>query len=212
MAILAGLAGMVLPSVRSPLDKARIRRAGAITQESLAKTRALAIRKGNAVEFRWEPGGRRFQIVEVVTETTAAVTVISDAAGASSEIAAELLTAEADPGEDSEPALSEQAVGLLREGWLPEGTQFAGTELPDATATAGQDASQDASDRAWRSIRFSPSGRASASAVIQIGGSRDFVADVSVRSLTAMAAVSEPYRLAEETGVDAASATSEVVP
>lgn len=220
MAILAGLAGMILPSVRGPLDKARIRRAGAVTQESLAKARSLAIRNGRAVEFQWEPGGRRFQIVEVVAATAAAVTVISDAAGASADITAETPLVELETAADAELLPGDQQIsGLLRAGLLPDGTQFAGTGDSEATVAAEEPAAVDtAVDAAvaWRSVRFSPSGRASASEVIQIGGSRDFVVDVSVRSLTAMAVVSDPYRPLQtpviDAGADAAAATNEVAP
>ncbi len=219
MAILAGLAGMILPSVRGPLDKARIRRAGAVTQESLAKARSLAIRNGRAVEFQWEPGGRRFQIVEVVAATAAAVTVISDAAGASADIAAETPLVELETAADAELLPGDQQTsGLLRAGLLPDGTQFAGTGDSEVTVAAEEPAAVDAAVAAvaWRSVRFSPSGRASASDVIQIGGSRDFVVDVSVRSLTAMAVVSDPYRPLQtpviDAGADAAAATNEVAP
>ncbi len=74
LGILAAIAGLTLPALRGPLDKSRLRYSAREVQSALAKTRALAIRAGEAHSFRYEIGGRNFRI-----ETTAVADVPSTA-------------------------------------------------------------------------------------------------------------------------------------
>ena len=62
LAILAALAALVQPSVRGLLDKSRLNAGAKQVQAALAKTRALAIREGAPVWFRFEPGGQQWWI------------------------------------------------------------------------------------------------------------------------------------------------------
>jgi type II secretion system protein H len=62
LAILAALAALVQPSIRGVLDKSRLTAGANQVKSALAKTRALAIREGVPVWFRFEPGGHRWWI------------------------------------------------------------------------------------------------------------------------------------------------------
>ena len=192
MAVLAAVAGLVLPSMRGPLDKSRITGAAKELQASLAKARSLAIRESSQIVFRYEISGDRYMIERATGPVNAMITVLEDQSG----------TATTPSGLTSESAeVSAQSVDvtgesslisqILREGRLPVGVTFA---EPVASAFITSEPSA-VSLRRWSDpIRFEPSGRTQ-DATIRVAGQRDFVVDVTLRGLTAMTSYSAPMRI-----------------
>lgn len=205
LGILAAIAGLTLPALRGPLDKSRLRYSAREVQRTLAKTRALAIRAGEAHSFRYEIGGRNFRI-----ETTAPADVTSTTG---SLLETELVPDKATYGLDADAALPlEPVLRTVRAGQLPDGVVFAVPSPQDAITEAGAantlaieqpvDAAMagtglsDAAVSHWSEpVRFAPNGRA-ADATIRIQGSRDFHIAVSLRGLTGIASYSAPQRSA----------------
>ena len=192
MAVLAAVAGLVLPSMRGPLDKSRITGAAKELQASLAKARSLAIRESSQIVFRYEISGDRYMIERATGPVNAMITVLEDQSG----------TATTPSGLTSESAeVSAQSVDvtgesslisqILREGRLPVGVTFA---EPVASAFITSEPSA-VSLRRWSDpIRFEPSGRTQ-DVTIRVAGQRDFVVDVTLRGLTAMTSYSAPMRI-----------------
>jgi len=203
LGILVAIAGLTLPALRGPLDKSRLRHSACQVQSALAKTRALAIRAGEAHSFRYKIGGRNFRI-----ETSAP----ADASTGTGD----LLEAERFPGKpnhlpDAYIALSlEPVLRTVRTGQLPDGvvftvsaTQYTTTdtaaasalpiEEPAAVAMANSDSNGRMLSRWSAPVRIAPNGRAM-DATIRVQGSRDFHIDVSLRGLTGMASYSSPQR------------------
>ena len=192
MAVLAAVAGLVLPSMRGPLDKSRLTGAAKELQASLAKARSLAIRESSQVVFRYEISGDRYIIERGSRPVDAMITVLEDASGATttpSGLATESAEAPTPPMDDTGEG---NLISMtLREGRLPVGVTFA---EPVASASITSEPSA-ASLRRWSDpIRFEPSGRAQ-DATIRVAGQRNFVVDVTLRGLTAMASYSAPTRV-----------------
>ena len=192
MAVLAAVAGLVLPSMRGPLDKSRLTGAAKELQASLAKARSLAIRESSQVVFRYEISGDRYIIERGSRPVDAMITVLEDASGATttpSGLATESAEAPTPPMDDTGEG---NLISMtLREGRLPVGVTFA-EPVTSALVTSEPSA---ASLRRWsHPIRFEPSGRAQ-DATIRVAGQRNFVVDVTLRGLTAMAVYSAPTRI-----------------
>lgn len=203
LGILAAIAGLTLPALRGPLDKSRLRYSAREVQSALAKTRALAIRAGEAHSFRYEIGGRNFRI-----ETTAVADVPSTA-GSLLETA--FVPDDVTYGPGAARPL-EPVLRTVRTGQLPDGVVFAVPAPRDTVTEAGsantlaieqpadavmaETGLSDAFVSRWSEpVRFSPNGRA-ADATIRIQGSRDFHIAVSLRGLTGIASYSMPQRAA----------------
>lgn len=208
MAVLAAVAGLVLPSLRGPLDKSRLTGAAKELRASLAKARALAIRESRQVAFRYEIGGDRYIIERASGPANAMITVLEDSSGATttpSGLTTE--SADAPTARTDNPDGSSLKSMTLREGRLPVGLSFAepvsekevsdeSQIAPDVIAPAitTSDPSTGGFRRWSDAIRFEPSGRTQ-DAVIRVTGQRDFVVDVTLRGLTATAMYSAPTRI-----------------
>ena len=192
MAVLAAVAGLALPSMRGPLDKSRLTGAAKELQASLAKARSLAIRESSHVVFRYEISGDRYIIERAPDVLNTMIKVLEDPSGAAttpSGLATE--SAEAPTSPMDETGEGNLISMTLREGRLPVGVTFA---EPVTSALVPSEPSA-ASLRRWSDpIRFEPSGRAQ-DATIRVAGQRDFVVDVTLRGLTAMAVYSAPTRI-----------------
>ncbi len=208
MAVLAAVAGFVLPSMRGPLDKSRLTGAAKEVQASLAKSRSLAIRESSVVSFRYEIAGDRFIIQRDPSLVNALITVLEDSSGVTttpSGLSTEVAEASAQPIDET--SASSLTSLTLREGRLPTGVSFAD---PVASGSISSEPST-ASLRRWSDpIRFQPSGRTE-DATIRVTGQRDFVVDVTLRGLTAMASYSAPMRVAPPQA-PVATATAEALP
>lgn len=192
MAVLAAVAGLVLPSMRGPLDKSRLTGAAKELQASLAKARSLAIRESSQVIFRYEIAGDRYIIGRAQDAVNTLITVLEDPSGAATTpagLSSETVEAPGQPIDDS--GESRLTTLTLREGRLPVGVTFA---EPVASGSVTSEPSA-TSLRHWSEpIQFQPSGRTE-DATIRITGQRDFVVDVTLRGLTAMASYSAPTRI-----------------
>ena len=193
MAVLAAVAGLVLPSMRGPLDKSRLTGAAKELQASLAKARSLAIREGSLVSFRYEIAGGRYVIERIPAPVNATITVLEDPSGAAttpSGLSTESAEAPARPidgkGESNLISMT------LREGRLPVGVTFA---EPVTSGLIASEPSATSLQRWSDPIHFQPSGLTE-DATIRVTGQRDFVVDVTLRGLTAMAIYSAPIRVA----------------
>jgi len=180
LAVLSALAALAQPSLRGVLDKSRLTGAARQVQAALAKSRALAIREGVPVWFRFEPGGQ----VWWIERDPAVQPVALPAAGSEPPAPTELPSTEA-----ALPEASVTAV-VLRSDRLPEGVSF-------PPAGSGQ------SDR----IPWSALGRTS-SCQLRLYGQRQFVIDLTLRGLTGMASSTAPFRVAEPTVTEPAAETA----
>ena len=192
MAVLAAVAELVLPSMRGPLDKSRLTGAAKDLQASLAKARSLAIREGLHVVFRYEISGDRYIIERASGPVNAMITVLEDPSGATttpSGLATESAEAPAQPIDETSASSSTSLT--LREGQLPVGVTFA---EPVVSGSIPSDPSATGLKRWSDPIRFEPSGRTQ-DVTIRVAGQRDFVVDVTLRGLTAMASYSAPTRV-----------------
>ena len=84
IAVLAAMAALTVPAMRGPLDKSRLTGAAKQLQAALAKSRALAIREGFAVHFRYEIFGDRYVIERAPSVQGTMVTVLEDSVGSMS--------------------------------------------------------------------------------------------------------------------------------
>jgi prepilin-type N-terminal cleavage/methylation domain-containing protein len=183
LAVLSALAALVQPAMRGVLDKSRLTGAAKQVQAALAKSRALAIREGVSVWFRFEPGGQRWWI-----EKAAAVQPLSSVEN-EPELPVTMAAETAGPAAGSAVA----AAVVLRSDRLPEGVTF-------------PPADNGSSER----IVFSAIGRTS-SRRLRLSGQRQFVIDVAIRGLTSMATCTTPFRPGTtETNTVASAADSEV--
>ena len=191
LAILAALAALVQPSVRGLLDKSRLNAGAKQVQAALAKTRALAIREGAPVWFRFEPGGQQWWIerdpasvplaVSADAAAGAATAPVTDPAAATdvnrAGAAAGSVAAAASAGlQGSETPVPGSGSVVLRMDRLPEGVTFSAVE-------SGQ------SER----VRFSVSGRTTGRQ-LRLSGQREFVVDLTIRGLTGLASSTTPFR------------------
>jgi prepilin-type N-terminal cleavage/methylation domain-containing protein len=188
LAVLSALAALAQPSLRGVLDKSRLTGAARQVQAALAKSRALAIREGVPVWFRFEPGGQVWWIErDPAVQPVAAPAVGSEFAAPAVVESANTATAPA-AAPATEPATVTAVV--LRSDRLPEGVSF-----PPAGSSQ--------SDR----IPWSALGRTS-SCQLRLYGQRQFVIDLTLRGLTGMASSTAPFRVAEQTLTEPAAATA----
>lgn len=220
MAVLAAVAGLVLPSMRGPLDKSRLTGAAKQLQASLAKARSLAIREGSEVTFRYEKSGIRFVIERVPAQFNPMITAMEDNSSATntlSGLSAEIPEAPVLPVDDA--GMGNLKSLILREGRLPTGVTFADSASDSSPSTQGSISIDAVSSeslttglRGWSDpIRFQPSGRTD-DVTIRVAGQRDFVVDVTLRGLTAMASYSAPKRVIPQQSPAGAMGTSEALP
>ena len=232
MAVLTAVAGLILPSMRGPLDKSRLTGAAKQLQASLAKARSLAIREGSEVTFRYEISGDRFVIERIPAQPNSMITVLEDSSSATttpSGLSAEIPEAPVQPVDDA--GMGNLTSLILREGRLPTGVSFADSASDSSPSTQGSIGTEAVSSesmtrestsmtrestttglRGWSDpIRFQPSGRTD-DVTIRVAGQRDFVVDITLRGLTAMASYSAPKRLVPQQSTADALGTSEALP
>lgn len=231
LTILVTVTGMTLPAIRGSLDKSRLTSAAKDVQAALGKTRALAIREGSAMQFRFETGGGRF-VIERPAPAAAHSIVLAGATGEVAETTSGLNAETPDPaattGSQTAPgedlASSQQAI-VMRKGSLPDGVIFEpeiGGDLSLVTGTSGESGAGTfqsgvsaagnvgstemdgtVSGPMWSApIVFHPSGRTQ-SRILRLRGQRDFVIDVSLRGLTAAASCGAPQRLSSDVAATA---------
>ncbi len=166
LAVLAAIASLTLPSLRGPMDKARLRGAAREIETAIAKSRSLAIRTGQPHWFTFEPGGRAWRIETNIEP------VPGEGAGA---------TATAS-GLTPDGPESEEVSHFVRGGVLPDGVTFSDESIQSADLVE-PDVLLDAGPKWSEPIHFNPIGR-TANRKFALRGARDFEVRVRVRGLT----------------------------
>ncbi len=192
--ILTIVAALILPAVRGPLERSRLRSSAVDVQKAWGSARTLAIREGMAMEFRCETGGRHWKIERV--GTTVRVRSDDGAGATGSGLRAD---------DDLSGGLLEDGLPsdrLMREGWLPEGVAFDDLSLQysrpaeRAVSEFGVESEQTGADFGSRwsePLKFLPEGR-SEDARLRIRGADGFVVNVRIRGLTSAVSFSRPFR------------------
>lgn len=221
LAVLAAIAALMIPAVRGPLDKSRLTSAAQQVQASIAKTRALAVREGVAVQLRYRINGQQLVIERVPGSLTTDLPLQIDD-GSNSEPGSapavpsqpeSLAATEDSASEEGLSALSDSGVNpvRLREFELPSGVTFAVptsslspdqstdlsadlvTEQSTPTSLQGTLANGQGLDEWSEPIIFQPDGR-TRNTTLRLNGQRDFYVQVFVRGLTGTARYTSPQR------------------
>jgi len=198
MAILTVVSAFVLPSLRGPLERGRLRSAAVSIQSAWGKARSVAIREGTAMTFRCKLGGRSWKIERGHSPVVVRVSVGD--AQSSTELGTE---------EDQRQRLSgggEQA--LIRKGRLPDGVIFDELIVRNSLAQPQGDGGFGDDERfvaevssQWSEpVKFQPSGR-SQDARLRIAAADNFVVDVKIRGLTSNASFTTPFRTRRTVGL-----------
>jgi prepilin-type N-terminal cleavage/methylation domain-containing protein len=220
LAIVVSVAGLAIPAMRGPLDKARLTSAAKEVQATLAKARALAIREGTAVQFRYEPGGRRY-VIERRAETDYLLVTVLEESGMATATPSGLMSESGESTSAEQSSVDADASvadstgpTILREGQLPISVTFAAADFSEPVAGANLLNGMDAAAASAASttdtplqtlavagvtnwsvpIEFTPAGRTT-DHVVRLLGQREFYVDVTLRGLTSMVRYSRPQRL-----------------
>ncbi len=178
LGVIATVAAMAQPALRSSLGDSRLRSAARQVRTELAKTRLRAMQSGMAQRFRYQVEHNCFEIAPVNFNA-------EDASG----------DTESSYRPGAEPVSTDRAVvaGSAPPAPLP-GSQAVQQELPDGVLFDPAEAHLTAviDEEGWSApIVFYPNGRA-ADATIRLRGERGAVVDVSLRGLTGVATASKP--------------------
>ncbi len=111
VAIVASLVAMVLPAMRGPLSKSRLRSAAKGLSDALARARLEAIESGASWQFRYQPGTGRYEVAPRPASAPGTSLPFSTGGMGRSPMAAE-------------PSVQREAV----QSDLPEGVRFHGQE------------------------------------------------------------------------------------
>lgn len=193
VSILTVVTAFVIPAVKGPLERSRLRSAAVDVQNAWGKARSLAIREGMPMAFRCELGGRYWKIERV--GNTVAVSSNTDAEETPSGLRVD--------SEQNDEFSSERrpASRLVREGWLPQGVTFDDLKLrgqteptSDEFGNSDEDLSQSmVLDSRWSdALEFRPEGR-SQDALLRIAGSDDSAVNVRIRGLTSAVTFTAPF-------------------
>ncbi len=194
VAILTLVSAFVVPALRGPLNRSRLRSGAVDVQSAWGKARSFAIREGMSMTFRCRHGGRHWKIERLHGKAELNSDLESD-------LPPEFLSDD-DQGIDQLATESHGKGNLVREGRLPEGVTFAGLKLEN-TSTQRQDEfdgrsndgqSQNSAAEMWsRPLKFSPDGR-SQDARLRIAGADNFVVHVKIRGLTSGVSFTAPFQ------------------
>lgn len=194
VSILTVVTAFVIPAVKGPLERSRLRSAAVDVQNAWGKARSLAIREGMPMVFRCELGGQYWKIERV--GHTVAVSSNTDAEETPSGLRVD---SKQNDGLGSE---HRPASRLVREGWLPQGVTFDELKLRGQTESASdqlgnsdKDLSQSmVFDSRWSdALEFRPEGR-SHDAVLRVAGSDDSAVNVRIRGLTSSVTFTAPFQ------------------
>jgi prepilin-type N-terminal cleavage/methylation domain-containing protein len=184
LAVVASLSAVILPALLRPAGKAELRQLAKQVQAALLDARTRAVESGVVQEFRYEPGGRRYEIVSRDEEDG--------------------VRPPGAPGPGAAKTPSRPADSAAPEPWhavLPDGVVFADPreemrgEPASPPATAEIVAIEDAATgEKWSALlRFYPNGRGP-NARLKLRGSASWSIDILLRGLTGTALVGQPRR------------------
>ncbi len=184
MSILAGMAAMSWPMLKSPLSKMRLQAAAQEVSTELAKARLKAMQSGVAQVFRIQMHTGKFQVMAASDD---------ESTDESKPSAAEQLEAETSQtsAEERSP-LTEVSDLMPEEKELPDGICFEVTVNDDVPTIERSEAADD--EEVWTELAvFYPNGDTT-NAVVSLRGEPDLRLDVKLSSLTGIAKIGETHR------------------
>ncbi len=206
LAVVATALAMVLPTVLKSLSRTELDQAAKQVRDGLQQARAAAIGSGVSHEFRYQPGGRRWEVRPQANQQHAPQEVPPSATPT-------FANSESVPETTPDPNMQPVVI----EDQLPGGVVFADPWdqepkfTPEEVANWGNTAESLPDD--WSlAIVFYPNGRSSDERIRLVSTNQTYV-DVTLRGLTGMAFIGEVSRLS--TRAETASpvvVTEELVP
>jgi hypothetical protein len=189
MALLVALAGMVMPTVKAPMDNLRLRKAADIVRTEWVRARVKAMESGRTYTFRYEPTTGRY-LVEV---WSAGEDYLE-----SSDLTGMGATNMAAPTAATTAVTSAQATQVTkppRQEELPENVFFVGSEAADDARAAMlaetyQPQSVPESGQFSCPIFFYPDGTTSTARLV-LGNQRQRQITLTIRGITGIVEVGE---------------------
>jgi hypothetical protein len=184
MSVLAGIAAVSWPMLKSPLNKLRLQAAAQEVSTELSKARLKAMQSGVAQVFRYQVNTGKFQVAAASDE---------DSTDGSASDQAEPLAVPTDQLSLAEHSpLSEEADFVAQEKELPEGICF---EMPANEDSVDSERTEVAADeQGWTDLAiFYPNGDTT-NAVIGLRSESDLHLDVKLSGLTGTAKIGEAHR------------------
>jgi prepilin-type N-terminal cleavage/methylation domain-containing protein len=180
LALLAVMAAVAWPALRSSLRHSRLRDAAKTVRVELAKTRLKAIETGTPQQFRYQPGSGQFEIAPQTSSNDDAP-------------AGKAPTGRRSATPDDWAGDLESLAGDVTRRELPDGVSFSPSPI-DEPSSVGATVDSGVGEESWSSpIVFLPNGRTS-DARIRLFGEGTFRIDVILRGLTGVAIASELAR------------------
>jgi prepilin-type N-terminal cleavage/methylation domain-containing protein len=182
LAVVASLLGLAMPAMLRPLTKTQLREAARQVQAAMSDARARALESGLDQEFRYEPGGRNY---EIRTHGQADLVATPD------------LPKPAMPGASGQRV--EAPVLQPQRDVLPDGITFADpqeekrAEPPEpSTPTSSAAVEDNAAGQRWITlVRFYANGQ-SRNARLKLCGTKNWSAELLLRGLTGTVLVEQP--------------------
>ena len=192
LAVVGTLLAIALPSLFRPLGKAELRGAAKQVQAALLEARARAVESGVTQEFRYEPGGRRYEVLARggYDDDGPAATPRAGAAETSPRLVKSSV---------AEPLRDELADGIVFADPQEEkrADPLAPVPLAPVALTNAPVDDENASSERWTMlVRFYANGR-SLNARLKLCVSKSWSIDILLRGMTGTLLVGEPQR--EET-------------
>jgi len=191
LAVVGTLLAIALPSLFRPLGKAELRGAAKQVQAALLEARARAVESGVAQEFRYEPGGRRYEVLARGGDDDGGPSATPRAAA------------------ETSPRLGKSSVAEPLRDQLADGIVFADPQeekradplaadplAPIAPTNAPVDDGNASGERWTMLVRFYANGR-SLNARLKLCASKSWSIEILLRGLTGTVLAGEPRQ--EET-------------
>lgn len=184
MSVLAGMAAISWPMLKSPMNKMRLQAAAQEVSSAMAKARLKAMQSGEAQLFRIQLHTGKFQVLPLSEDDASDMEQFESAAQTGMELV--------QGGAVEHSPLNEQSDRLSEEKELPEGICF---EVPmDEEFTDSGDSVASDDDEEWTDFAvFYPDG-ATTTAVVGLHGEPDLHLDVKLSGLTGIAKIGETRR------------------
>lgn len=185
MSVLAGIAALSWPMLKSPMEKHRLHAAAQEVSAAMAKARLKAMQSGEAQVFRVQLHTGKFQVIALSSEETTP----NDDENPTEPVVAD--SGDMDPSEHS--PMNEVADQLSEESELPGGICFEipGDDDDDAPELAK---ASEATEDEWMDFAvFYPDG-GTCNAVMGLHGAADFHVDLKLSGLTGVVRIGETRR------------------
>jgi Tfp pilus assembly protein FimT len=182
LGVIAGVAALAQPALRSSLGDSRLRSAARQVRTELAKARLKAMQSGLAQCFRYQLDNGRFEVIPAEAMAEELNGTFNSGDSSQQQMASLETTGPQNASSGLQPEAEPAAAKVVQQD-LPDGVLF---DPVEEHLTAAVD------EEGWSDpIVFYPNGRA-ADATIRLRGERGAVVDVSLRGLTGVATASKP--------------------